>query len=106
MAPVEDSSRKLMPRPMLVIDDDCPDDAERIREAREAAREREDATWRNFLPPSLLDSEQGSRRGALTLAVIILVIVATLTMSYLMRRPNDSGDGVTRRPGPGTYLAS
>jgi hypothetical protein len=45
----------------------------------------------------LLDSEEGSRRGALTLAVIILVIVATLTMSYLIRRPNDSGDGVTWR---------
>ena len=43
------------------------------------------------------DRSEGSRRGAVTLAVIILVIVATLTMSYLLRRPNSSGDGVTHR---------
>jgi hypothetical protein len=41
------------------------------------------------------ESEQSSRKGAVTLAVIILVIVATLTMSYLLRRPSSSGDGVT-----------
>jgi hypothetical protein len=28
--------------------------------------------------------------------VIILLIAATLTLSYLMRRPSSSGDGVTR----------
>ena len=51
---------------------------------------------RAFLPPAW--SEEGTgRRGPLTLAVIILVIVATLTMSYLLRRPSYSGDGVTRR---------
>ncbi|HLU68882.1 MAG TPA: hypothetical protein VKZ63_21520, partial [Kofleriaceae bacterium] len=52
---------------------------------------------RTFLPPAWSE-EEGSRRGPLTLAVIILVIVATLTMSYLMRRPSYSGDGVTAAP--------
>jgi hypothetical protein len=46
------------------------------------------------LPPSLFESDE-PRRGHLTLAVIILAIVATLTMSYLMRRPSDPGEGVT-----------
>jgi len=50
---------------------------------------------RTFLPPSWSEEESG-RRGPLTLAVIILVIIATLTMSYLLRRPSYSGDGVTR----------
>jgi hypothetical protein len=80
------------PVPVLVIDDEHPEDAERSQEERV---ERSDASWRSFLPPALLDSDDGSHRGTLTLAVIILVIVATLTMSYLLRRPNVSGDGVT-----------
>lgn len=80
------------PRPVLRIDDANPEQAER----EQAERERDDPSWKSFIPPSLLDSEQGSRRGALTLAVIILVIVATLTMSYLMRQPDEAGDGVTR----------
>lgn len=79
-------------RPVLVIDDDRPEEAERIQDER---AERADASWRSFLPPSLLDNDEGSHRGALTLAVIILVIVATLTMSYLLRRPSGSGDGIT-----------
>jgi hypothetical protein len=41
---------------------------------------------------------EGSRRGAVTLAVIIVVIVATLTMSYLLRRPSSPGHGLTRAP--------
>lgn len=80
--------------PSLVIDDADPEQAERERVDRTS--DRDDTPSKNFIPPSLLDSEQGSRRGALTLAVIILVIVATLTMSYLMRQPDESGDGVTR----------
>jgi len=45
----------------------------------------------------LLDREDRSaRQGGLTLAVIILLIAATLTLSYLMRRPSSSGDGVTQ----------
>lgn len=79
-------------RPVLVIDDAHPEEAERAQEERV---ERSDSSWRSLLPPSLLDSDDGSHRGTLTLAVIILVIVATLTMSYLLRRPNVSGDGVT-----------
>lgn len=78
--------------PVLVIDDEHPEDAERSQEERVG---RGEASWRSFLPPALLDSDDGSHRGTLTLAVIILVIVATLTMSYLLRRPNVSGDGVT-----------
>jgi hypothetical protein len=86
-------------RPVLIIDDEHPEDAERSQEERV---ERSDPSWRSFLPPALLDSDDGSHRGTLTLAVIILVIVATLTMSYLLRRPNVSGDGVTwRGPVPG-----
>lgn len=50
---------------------------------------------RTFLPPVLGDEEEASRRGPLTLAVIILVIVATLTMSYLLRSPGSSADGFT-----------
>jgi hypothetical protein len=86
-------------RPVLIIDDEHPEEAERSQEERV---ERSDASWRSLLPPALLDSDDGSHRGTLTLAVIILVIVATLTMSYLLRRPNVSGDGVTwREPIPG-----
>ncbi len=36
-----------------------------------------------------------TRAPTLTFAVIILVIVATLTMSYLLREPDRVGDGVT-----------
>ena len=44
----------------------------------------------------LIDREdRTARQGGLTLAVIILLIAATLTLSYLMRRPSSSGDGVT-----------
>ena len=78
--------------PSLVIDDADPDSAERELEDRAARRSRR----RSFLPPILLDREDRSaRQGGLTLAVIILLIAATLTLSYLMRRPSSSGDGVT-----------
>ncbi|HUJ61656.1 MAG TPA: hypothetical protein VLX92_24295, partial [Kofleriaceae bacterium] len=77
--------------PSLVIDDADPDRAEREQDER-AASERAVT----FLPPILLDREDRSaRQGGLTLAVIILLIAATLTLSYLMRRPSVSGDGVT-----------
>lgn len=78
--------------PSLVIDDADPDSAERLMEARE------ETPRRSFLPPILLDREDRSaRQGGLTLAVIILLIAATLTLSYLMRRPSASGDGMTLR---------
>jgi transcriptional regulator with XRE-family HTH domain len=78
--------------PSLVIDDADPDSADREREVRAS----KDHSRLSFLPPILLDREDRSaRQGGLTLAVIILLIAATLTLSYLMRRPSPSGDGVT-----------
>ncbi len=86
------------PRPVLVIDDADPDAAERARKVRT------DESRVTFLPASLMDADDGSRRGALTLAVIILVIVATITMSYLLRRPSSPADGVTQL-GPAQILS-
>ncbi len=84
--------------PSMVIDDANPDLAEREIEDRAAARSPDlSAVRRSFLPPILMDREDRSaRQGGLTLAVIILLIAATLTLSYLMRRPSSSGDGVTQ----------
>jgi hypothetical protein len=80
--------------PTMVIDDSDPDSAERELEERAAAKE---PARRSFLPPILLDREdRAGRQGGLTLAVIILLIAATLTLSYLMRRPSSTGDGVTQ----------
>ncbi len=53
---------------------------------------------RTFVPPRLNYNDEMSHRGPLTLGVIILVIVATLTMSYLLRRPGTSVDGFTMAP--------
>jgi len=50
---------------------------------------------RIFVPPSFDFEPEMTHRGPLTLGVIILVIVATLTMSYLLRRPGSSTDGFT-----------
>jgi len=83
--------------PTLVIDDDDPESAEREREERATREKDKDGGWRSFLPPALLDQDRG-RQGGLTLAVIILLIVATLTLSYLMRRPSSTGEGVTAIP--------
>jgi hypothetical protein len=81
--------------PSLVIDDADPDRAEREQDERASAHRV------SFLPPILLDREDRSaRQGGLTLAVIILLIAATLTLSYLMRRPSVSGNGVTIREVP------
>ncbi len=88
--------------PTLSIDDDDPDAAE--RELDERARRDKDSGWRSFLPPALLDQDRG-RQGGLTLAVIILLIVATLTLSYLMRRPSSSGEGVTQGAAIPTHVA-
>jgi hypothetical protein len=78
--------------PSLVIDDADPERAER----QQADRAQRDNQRVSFLPPILMDREDRSQRqGGLTLAVIILLIAATLTLSYLMRRPTVSGDGVT-----------
>jgi hypothetical protein len=85
--------------PSLVIDDADPESAERVLEERAETL----APRRSFLPPILLDREDRSaRQGGLTLAVILLLIAATLTLSYLMRRPSASGDGMTLRETPAT----
>lgn len=95
-------SAKAVARPSLVIDDADPESAERELEERASAN----APRRSFLPPILLDREDRSaRQGGLTLAVIILLIAATLTLSYLMRRPSSSGDGVTSRDVPTAPIA-
>jgi cytoskeletal protein RodZ len=88
--------------PTLVIDDADPDSADREREDRIAKEPHR----LSFLPPILLDREDRSaRQGGLTLAVIILLIAATLTLSYLMRRPSPSGDGVTMLDGSSMLVA-
>jgi hypothetical protein len=87
--------------PSLVIDDADPDSAERILEERAEKQ----APRRSFLPPILLDREDRSaRQGGLTLAVILLLIAATLTLSYLMRRPSAGGDGMTRLDAPSGHV--
>ena len=89
--------------PTLVIDDSDPELAELERDEREAAKGPHRVS---FLPPILLDREDKSaRQGGLTLAVIILLIAATLTLSYLMRRPSVSGAGVTMAETPSTLVA-
>lgn len=89
--------------PSLVIDDADPDSAERVLEDRAEKH----APRRSFLPPILLDREDRSaRQGGLTLAVIILLIAATLTLSYLMRRPSAGGDGMTRLETPAGTIGS
>lgn len=94
--------------PSLVIDDSDPESAERELEDRAAAKD--DAPRRSFLPPILRDlqglrDDRSERQGGLTLAVIILLIAATLTLSYLMRRPSSTGDGVTQTEIPAqTYV--
>jgi hypothetical protein len=86
--------------PSLVIDDADPESAERVLEDREDKH----VSRRSFLPPILLDREDRSvRQGGLTLAVIILLIAATLTLSYLMRRPSASGDGMTWLEQPASH---
>lgn len=47
------------------------------------------------LLPRLVEGEREGRRGSVTVAVIILLIVATLTMSYLLRKPSSDSDGFT-----------
>jgi Helix-turn-helix domain len=89
--------------PSLVIDDADPESAERILEERAEKH----APRRSFLPPILLDREDRSaRQGGLTLAVILLLIAATLTLSYLMRRPSAGGDGMTRLEAPARTVDS
>jgi len=64
---------------------------------RNAAAEHQGGRARIFLPRDF-GGETAESRGNLTVAVIILVIVATITMSYLMRRPSHAGDGISMAP--------
>ncbi len=57
------------------------------------------------LSKAILDAGRETRRLPLTLAVIILVIVATLTMSLLLNRPSHIGDGITQRSVPSDAAA-
>lgn len=87
--------------PTLVIDDADPESAE-----RDMSAERDDAKAprRSLIPSILLENDDRGRQGGLTLAVIILLIAATLTLSYLMRRPGAGGDGMTLRLSTPTTL--
>ncbi len=62
-------------------------------ECKSVVREKRNRT---FVPPNFDYENDMTHRGPLTLGVIILVIVATLTMSYLLRRPGTSTDGFTQ----------
>ncbi|RMH42435.1 MAG: helix-turn-helix domain-containing protein [Deltaproteobacteria bacterium] len=78
-------------------------------EARDAGSRSRLQSTGAFVARHLFDDRagDGARRGAVTLAVIILVIVATLTMSYLLRGPTSASDGLTRaRPAPGAAVAA
>lgn len=93
-------------KPSLVIDDADPELADMQRDERDAAK-KSGPQRVSFLPPILLDrDERGGRQGGLTLAVILLLIAATLTLSYLMRRPSVSGDGVTSNASDGRTVAA
>ena len=94
----------------LTIDDADPTDAEQLQEHRASEQAGEESALRerarrSFLPPVLLDNDRSGRQGGLTLAVIILLIAATLTLSYLMRRPGAGGDGITVRDTTASLLA-
>lgn len=54
----------------------------------------------NLLARAIADAGRGTKRISLTFAVIILVIVATLTLSLLLRRPDRHGDGLSAAPVP------
>ena len=60
--------------------------------------EEEPPGRRPILFPTSVFEPSEPRRGHVTVAVIVLAIVATLTMSYLLRRPSGQGQGVTQAP--------
>jgi Helix-turn-helix domain len=96
MPPAPRPSRSFV-APTLTIDDSDPESASQLQDDRDRDRDGREPTRRTFLPPILLESQdRANRQGGLTLAVIILLIAATLTLSYLMRRPSTGGAGMTR----------
>ncbi len=91
--------------PTLTIDDSDPESASQLQDDRSRDRDGREPTRRTFLPPILLESQdRANRQGGLTLAVIILLIAATLTLSYLMRRPSTGGAGMTQLDSPVTSV--
>ncbi len=48
-----------------------------------------------YVPWQKIEEPVTSRNGV-TLAVVVLLIIATVTMSYLMRGPETAGEGVTQ----------
>lgn len=104
MPPAARPSRAFV-APTLTIDDADPESASVLQDDRARDREGRDPTRRTFLPPILLESQdRANRQGGLTLAVIILLIAATLTLSYLMRRPSSGGGGMTSLDAPVTLI--
>ncbi len=82
--------------PVLVIDDERPEEAERTQAQR--SNRGDTSSWGIRLPPVLLDGQERSYRGVLAMAVVILVIVATVTMSYLLRKPGFVETGAAELP--------
>jgi cytoskeletal protein RodZ len=104
MPPAPRPSRAFV-APTLTIDDADPESASQVQDDRVRDREGRDPTRRTFLPPILLESQdRANRQGGLTLAVILLLIAATLTLSYLMRRPSSGGGGMTQLEAPAALV--
>lgn len=104
MPPAPRPSRAFV-APTLTIDDADPESASQLQDDRSRDRDGREPTRRTFLPPILLESQdRANRQGGLTLAVIILLIAATLTLSYLMRRPSTGGAGMTQLDAPVTSI--
>ena len=103
MPPAPRPSRSFL-SPTLTIDDADPESASQLQEDRSHDRDGRDSARRTFLPPILLEQDRANRQGGLTLAVIILLIAATLTLSYLMRSPSSGGAGMTSLDAPPTLL--
>jgi cytoskeletal protein RodZ len=87
--------REPRPRPTAREAREPQTDVVRVVETRPEVARRTPTEEQSLLTQALSDAKQGTRRVSLTLAVIILVIVATLTLSLLLRRPSHVGDGIS-----------
>jgi hypothetical protein len=65
----------------------------------------DDAPPEQSLLAAISQAGRGISRTSLTLSVIILVILATLTLSLLLRRPSHAGDGYSRTASPTRVVA-
>lgn len=95
-APLVVQASNKMPRPHLVIDDANPDLAERERER--GARADRDWGEGGFSSP-FLRGEREPKQTGLTLAVIVLLVAATIALSYLMKT-TPTTRGVTTAASP------